>query len=545
LKEIPLFILAAIITLAACRQTDQAVPALTSPDYNKGLSFLNQRNDSAYYYFNKVATSSKDSLQVAMAYNTMAYIESNEGDYYGGQETLLTSLKYLHENRKRDQSCLVSDYSLLGSINTDLKNYDAAITYFDLALPGIKDPVYKVILLNNKALAYQKKGQHTQAIAIYDSILTPSKKSNIEYARVLTNLAMARWQQDSTYNAASALLRALVLRVAAKDDWGVNSSYAHLADYYLHSRPDSALLYAHDMYAMANRLQSPDDRLEALQKLIQLSPVRELQIYFRQYDHLTDSLQTARNAAKNQFALIRYEAEKNKAENLKLQQENTRQRETLFALIIVLTLLGTAIITWYRRRNLRLQFEARHQQLKTSQKVHDVVANGLYLIMTKLQHSDQLEKEQLLDEMDVLYEKSRNISNDPPMNPPSDFHQALAESLKAFATPHTRVSILGNQKELWDKITPEAKPEIELILQELMTNMKKHSGARNVLVRFEETADQLSIHYTDDGIGFSLDTRQGNGLTSTGNRIKAMAGRIIFDRNIPKGLKIDIFIPIG
>jgi hypothetical protein len=115
LKVVQLFLLALPGALAACQQEHQAVPVVPSPDYQRGLSFLNQQNDSAYYYLNKVAIGSKDSLQVAMAYNTMAFIESNEGDYYGGQETLLTSLKYLHENRERDQSCLVSDYGLLGS----------------------------------------------------------------------------------------------------------------------------------------------------------------------------------------------------------------------------------------------------------------------------------------------------------------------------------------------------------------------------------------------------------------------------------------------
>jgi signal transduction histidine kinase len=539
------FLLLAFAILIACKSKQKALSVVISEDYAKGVSFLDSRKDSAYYYFNKVATGSKDSLQVAMSYNNMAVIQSDEGDYYGAQETLLASLNYLHEYQERDHGCLAADYNLLGRISQNLKYYDAAIEYYNRALGFMKNETYRAIILNNKAVAYQDTKQYAQAIEIYESILLSTKKSKKEYARVLTNLAIARWQQDSAYRAAPELFMALQLRKTANDEWGLNSSYAHLTDYYFHFRPDSALLYAQNMYAVARRLQSPDDQLEALQKLIQLSQPKEMKGYFSKYLQLSDSLQTIRNAAKNQFALIRYEAEKNKAENLRLEQENSRQREILYGSIAGLLLLGGGVVAWYRRRNLQIESEAHNQRLKTSQKVHDVVANGLYRMMTKLEHTDQLEKEKLLDEMEVLYEQSRDISYDPPECDDRVFHQHIGETLKAFAGPQTRISIVGNQKELWGRINIKAKAEVELILQELMTNMEKHSGAQNVLVRFEQMNDQIKIQYVDDGIGFSPDTRLGNGLTSTGNRIQGIGGRLIFDKNIPKGLGIEIYIPLG
>src|SRR5580693_3317214 len=131
----------------------------TSGDYNKGTSFLDRQNDSAFYYFNKITTSSKDSLQIAIAYNYMARIQSGEGDYYGGQETLLASLSYLHDNKKRDQYCLSADFDALGNISLNLQNYDAAITYYNRAIALMTTEDYKVITLNNKAFAYQKDGE--------------------------------------------------------------------------------------------------------------------------------------------------------------------------------------------------------------------------------------------------------------------------------------------------------------------------------------------------------------------------------------------------
>jgi signal transduction histidine kinase len=545
LKVVHLFLLVSIAMLSACKEQHKAVPVITTPDYKKGVSFLDRRNDSAYFYFNKAATGSKDSLQIAMAYNNMAIIQSNEGDYYGGQETLLTSLNYLHENNDRDQNCLVADYNLLGRISQNLKNYDAAIAYYDRALGLIKNEDYKAIALNNKAVAYERKREYAQAIAIYESIMPRTKKSKKEYARVVTNLAMARWRKDSAYPAAPDLLMALELRKAEKDDWGLNSSYAHLADYYLQSHPESALVYARDMYAVANRLRSPDDELEALQKLILLSPEKDLKRLFVQYEHLSDSLQTVRNAAKNQFALIRYDAEKNKTDNLRLQQENVqkklqiiRQRIILFSSIIgFLIVLG--ILLWAYQSRLR------RYQLRTSQKVHDVVANGLYRLITEIEHGDQIEKGTLLDRLEDLYERSRDISYDLPQTFDQNFQQTIGGLLKSFSGTSTTVLIAGNEQALWNKITDRAKNELKPILQEIMINMQKHSDARNVVIRFEQVGDQVKIRYTDDGVGFPPELHYGNGLTNTGNRIKGIGGRIIFDKITPKGLKIEIYLPIS
>ena len=86
---------------------------------------------------------------------------------------------------------------------------------------------------------------------------------------------------------------------------------------------------------------------------------------------------------------------------------------------------------------------------------------------------------------------------------------------------------------------------MDYILQELMINMKKHSEAKNVVLKFERGEGELRIQYTDDGVGLPADFRYGNGLKSTGNRIYNLGGAIIFDIAKAKGTKINISFPIG
>lgn len=525
---------------------------ITTPDYKKGLYFLDRQNDSAYYYFNKVVTGSKDSLQIAIAYNSMAVIQSGEGDYFGSQETLLTSLRYLNEQREKDQYCLVSDYNELGSNSLNLKNYDAAIEYYDKALARTTDEGSRVIALNNKAFVYQEKGKYSQAAGIWEAILIQSKKDKKEYARVLCNLASMRWLKDPGYQAAPDLLKALHIRKEEKDEWGLNSSYAHLSDYYLHQQPDSALFYSHEMYAVARRLNSPDDQLEALKKMILLGPTEKAKSTFSTYERLKDSLETARNQAKNQFALIRYDAERNKSDNLRLQQENTerkveivQQRAMTFVVIAVLLVLAGWAFFWYRKRKQKMEWEKERvvseARLYTSKRVHDVVANGLYRVITETEHGEKVDKEQLLDKLEVLYEQSRDISYESPGDTDEDYGVKIRELLGSFGGSSTKVSLVGNDPGLWKEVSTKMKKELESVLLELMINMKKHSDARNVLVRFAQEAHGLGVEYTDDGVGLPLGYRPGNGLRNTENRIVEMGGRIIFEKNRPKGLKVQIY----
>jgi signal transduction histidine kinase len=549
-------LLALMQWLGSCTAPYPADAVVSLPDYKKGEALMGVNSDSAFYYFNQVVNTSRDSLEIATSLNNMAVIQADAGDYFGSQESLLHSLQYLNEARERDHYCLAADYNELGTSSLNLRNYDAAIRYYDMALQFSRDDNFSTVLVNNKALVYQKKGNYRQSISLYRSVIGKVKADTTQYARVMTNLAISQWLQDSSYRAAPALMESMRLREAAGDQWGLNSSYAHLADYYAHSNADSAMQYASKMYAISRVLRSPDDEMEALQKLIALEQGGLSRSYFTRYQQLADSLQTARSNAKNQFALIRYDAEKNLADNLRLQRDNTQKRlqllvqRVLLVSAVAVLVLGTAWAWWwYRKRKQKMLWEAeqalREQELKTSQKVHDVVANGLYRLMASIEHSTSLDKLTLLDSIEELYEKSRDISYETAGIAQAGFEQTIAELLVSFASPATDVIVAGNETAVWNGLDTVSRQELLPVLQELMVNMKKHSGAKNVFIRFERGPAWITIKYSDDGIGLSPAVQYGNGWRNTENRIKGLGGRINFDTVATKGLSIEIQIPIN
>jgi signal transduction histidine kinase len=540
----------AVFQFVACNQTEKNIVNTPIADkkrhranYDRAILLMPINRDSAFHYFNNIATESKDSLLIATAYTHMGMIQFQASDYFGSQESLLQSLNHLDENNSKHYQNLVSIYTELGNDSRGLKNFEEAITYFKLGLNFSKDSADILLLLNNIAAVNKDKKQYDSAIGIYTSILKNPKNSPLEYARILSNLAYVRWLQNSNYDAIPELWTALNIRKGENDKWGLSASYIHLTDYYTLNRPDSALFYAHQLYNVTREIGSPDEVLNALSKLVPLSRLNETKQYFEKYQILGDSIETSRNRAKNQFALIRYNAEKHKTDKLKLQKENAETKLRVIWLQVSSVILVLAAITgfiWYRRRKRQA---IKEQQLRISQKVHDVVANGLYRVMSKIEHDKAESKEQLLDEMGVLYEQSRNISYEQPEIIYGDFQQTIISLLQSFANDTTTVSIVGDSKELWDSLTAKIKKDLPLILQNLMTNMKRHSRAESVVVRFGLQKKQFSIHYTDDGIGLPPNFKFGKGLTNTEFRIHSLGGQLTFDNSATKGAKINIYIP--
>jgi signal transduction histidine kinase len=218
----------------------------------------------------------------------------------------------------------------------------------------------------------------------------------------------------------------------------------------------------------------------------------------------------------------------------------------LAALAILIIIL---LYTWYNKRRKRIKRDAensiRESKLKTSQKVHDVVANGLYTIMNELEHRPDIEREPLMNKIEGLYEKSRNISyEDAPEEHAADYDSQVHGLLTSFANEQTKVFVIGNQPVFWNRVSYAQKHELQLILNELMVNMKKHSNASTVSVKFRQEGNRGFITYKDDGRGLPEGMKYGNGLQNTVNRIKTLHGEITFGKNEKAGVSIEISFPL-
>jgi hypothetical protein len=105
--------------------------------------------------------------------------------------------------------------------------------------------------------------------------------------------------QDLKLSGFKRIPLALKIRIDSGDNRGLNASYAHLSDYYSRIHPDSALFYAQKMYDKAKEIESPDDIIEAIDKLIRLSNSSALkEHWYEEFKKVNDSIQMAKRYSK-------------------------------------------------------------------------------------------------------------------------------------------------------------------------------------------------------------------------------------------------------
>jgi signal transduction histidine kinase len=100
-------------------------------------------------------------------------------------------------------------------------------------------------------------------------------------------------------------------------------------------------------------------------------------------------------------------------------------------------------------------------------------------------------------------------------------------------------------------LSPLVCHELARITREALVNVRKHSGARNVLVRFTSSADEHQLVIENDGCAFDFEGRWSQiDLDSTHRgpavikaRVRAIGGKLTIDSSSGSGVRLQIAIP--
>jgi signal transduction histidine kinase len=98
---------------------------------------------------------------------------------------------------------------------------------------------------------------------------------------------------------------------------------------------------------------------------------------------------------------------------------------------------------------------------------------------------------------------------------------------------------------------PSSASELVRILQEALLNIRKHSGARNVSIRFDVTGNELRFRIDDDGQGFEFSGRLGmvelehtaQGPFVIRERVSALGGEMAVVSTPGSGARLEIALP--
>jgi signal transduction histidine kinase len=493
------------------------------------------------FYVQKKEQSSKakDTLNTIYFLRQIAIIQNNLGDYFGSESTAVEAIALLdklvvNELTTEARSAL---YNQLGRINKALFNYDVALNYYNKALALSVDQNNSNIIQNNKFVIYKVLEQFESAepefIAIYNNSLQlkDSKQTN----RALDNLAFIQSKLQRP-GALSNLLKALNNKIADQDLNGAYSSYRHLTGYYTdRNQKDSAYYYAHKAYETARLTHNVSYISDALSLLIDLNedPI------IATYKQLNDSISKAKQMEENKYALVKYNytQQERLAQLSELEKEQQKSLKILYlALGILVTCGALAVIGVLRIRHKKENLQQVYTtETRIAKKVHDEVANEVYHVMAKIQGATT-NNEQLLDDLESIYLKTRDISKENSLiDLTENFNELITDLLLSYQTENIKIITKDIKKINWNLVSNIKKVAIYRVLQELMTNMKKHSKATAVIVTFQKEAAKLLIQYKDNGIGCKLSKH--NGLHNTENRINSVNGTITFESEPNQGFK--------
>lgn len=570
----PIFVFLLLFTVCSCTETMKtkaslATEATVTENSIQAEKFLelgqenyaNQKFDSAFYFFNRSKLLFEvENDSVKMAYNLlqMAIIQEVFGDYLGSEKNLIEALPY-------SQGILIyqaSLYNQLGISSKQLFNFDDALYYYDKAKSITKDTLPKISIENNIASVNIEKKEFYTSIKVLEAVVKSDVLDTVSVtrARVLDNLGYSYFKVKRDREGLQLMNEAMAVRKKNKDSYGIVGSYLHLSEFFMQSEPKKAHQYALAAYKTTIATGSVDERLESLSFLVKNNFEPGKNKYALAYIQLNDSILKVRNNAKNQFAKIKYDSDKNRADNLKLIAQKTqtnllleKQKNRtilLYFVVSILVSISVFIINFLKNKSNREKIRISYNtETRISKKLHDELANDLYQTMTFAETQDlstENNKETLLNDLDSIYSRTRNISRE---NSSIDIGPNFVPNLKEMMSNYSNdaVNILVNGLDVLQNTALETNKKIIIYrtIQELLVNMKKHSQCSLVVITFKNIDKKIQIEYMDNGIGVSQEKLNlKNGLLNVETRVKTIGGTLTFDNALQRGFKLNIIFPL-
>jgi signal transduction histidine kinase len=535
-----------ILQFVSCKKKETANLPL---DYNLKVAeslYLSKKSNHAYAYYNKSLDynlENKNSKRASYCLLQMANIENLESDYINSEVTTTKAIALFNEDT--DIAYQTNALNVLGQNYTQLSNFEEALKVYDQVISINPDELTKCITKNNIAYVYSKMEKYQEAINILSAIEKNKTLQNspIDYARVLHNKGYYLFHLKNE-SALEYLTKALKIRESHYDDSQIVSSYMHLSIFYKNSNPDEAYKWAQKAYTSATKASIADDRLEALDLLYKSTNNVDLKNkHYKDFFRINDSLNKSRQKAKNQFAKIRFDTEK------EIKKRNEYQAKMyIYIVLLLFTILIFFLIYRFtiRKNRIKIKETAYQTETRIAKKLHDELANDVHNTIAFAETQDlenRLNKDTLLENLETIYNRTRNISNE---NKDIDTGELYLEKLKAMLATYNssdRNVIVNVHAFNHLKTSEEVKVVVHRVLQELMVNMKKHSQCSLASISIKSNKKSLQINYSDNGIGTANLLNLKNGLQNAENRILSIKGTINFDTAPEKGFKVKIEIP--
>jgi signal transduction histidine kinase len=127
--------------------------------------------------------------------------------------------------------------------------------------------------------------------------------------------------------------------------------------------------------------------------------------------------------------------------------------------------------------------------------------------------------------------------------------QLFLQSVESLVEQHRQLTperqiVLVVEEGFPNELAGEVGVELLRVLQEALTNTRRHSGARSVVVTLEAEGSDLVAEISDDGQGFKLETATGVGLSTMQERAAIIGGKLEIESEVGHGTRVRLRAPV-
>ena len=554
--------------------------------YGSVCSLLGQY-DSALVYCQKAlaqAKKDKDSLNIGIGLMNIGGIYGFMSDYQTAIEYCLEGLKIVEGRKYNTIELQINDR--LQILYMQMGQFDKAIIFGQKAVQQsrqVKMPYFLAQTLSNLAMSYSGKRMPEKAEPLLNEALAISKKlGNINMeASILLNLSDVSLASGNYEALKKNCERSLLLSRELGSLESEAVSLRALSIYYLHKRDFSkSKQLLEESISISKKNNFKREYASALRVFSNLNfatgDLDAGEKYDKQSEDILGEMINEIISEKSANLEKKYETEKKDnqlvLQKIQLQRKSTINRMLILSAIILLIISLLSYRNYSQKQKLQQQriteletekqLEATEAVLKGEERERTRMAKDLHdglggmlsgikysfttmkgnLVMTPENHQAF---ERSMDMLDSSIREMRRVAHN--MMPEALIRFGLDTALNDFCNEINQSGALkiSYQSIGLDRISIDQTIAITLyrIVQELINNSMKHSGATSAIVQLTKSNELLSLTVEDDGKGFDteiLKTNKGIGWVNIQNRVDFLKGKLDIRSKIGEGTSVQI-----
>jgi signal transduction histidine kinase/nucleotide-binding universal stress UspA family protein len=559
-----------------------------------GICSINlNKMDSAIIAFEKAIPFARllnDTVRVAR-------VLANIGNAYLHKKDRVTAIEYYLQSARLWETCSNQNYlpvlySNLSALLDEQKEHQRAVEYGNKAVAlaqKIGDEYSEVVGLVNLSTTYSHLGQPEKEYELLAKALPLAKKNEDldQIATVYHNMGDYYFKKNNFASALEQYLQSYTYVKQMGNQYHFCTLSTAIAQvYYKLNENSKALYYILQAEKTAGEVGTRTDLKEIYKTRAEIEQQagnhKLAGEYFSKTLMVTDSLFKTETSEKVAEVEAQYQNEKKQKEIVQLEKDkqiqslSIKQKSTL-NYILISSLVALMIVGFLIYRNLQQRQRLKQQMINELEKDKQLVAvdsllkgqeeersrmakdlhDGLGSMLSGVKLSLGAMKGNLilsedhaklfskaLDQLDNSIGEMRRVAHN--MMPEALVKLGLQQAVQDYCdglNESQQLKIKHQFHGLEKRLDAATEIVVYRIVQELLNNVVKHSGASEVLVQIMMHEDGLNITIEDNGKGFDIDKlnyEKGAGLSNVRSRVDYLKGQMDIQSIPGKGTSIHV-----